>query len=288
MIVTIGLPVYNAEKYIKSCITSILNQSYSNFYLLIVDDGSTDKSLNIIAEFEDDRIKVIVDGENMGLPYRLNQIANITTTKYLARMDADDLMHVDRLKEQINTLETNLDIDVLGSNCYVIDDLNKLKGVRYSINSYIVNVNGFIHPSIIAKTEWFITNPYNVELKRSQDAELWERTKKGSKFKQINKPLLFYREVEGDYYKKYQTNLRSKGVLLKMYFNQRCYSMALKYFLNNYLKAIIMTSVYTVAAFFNYERLLINTRSKKLSSKEILLAGDEINAALSELNINKP
>ena len=72
-LVTIGIPVYNSEKFLAQAISSVLRQSYSNFELIITDDGSTDASVSIAQSFKDDRIKVIVDGQNRGISYRLNQ-----------------------------------------------------------------------------------------------------------------------------------------------------------------------------------------------------------------------
>ena len=270
MKITIGLPVYNAEKYIKECIISILNQSFSDFELLVVDDGSTDRSISLVKEFKDDRIKLIVDGKNLGLPARLNQIAQLCETEYLARMDADDIMHQDRIAQQLHILEKNPDIDVLGSNCYTIDATNQITGTRHKYHGEdtLRNAVGFVHPSIVAKTTWFLNNPYNVKIRRSQDAELWARTRDTSVFKVFTKPLLFYREFGGTYYKKYWTNLRSKGVILGEFVRNVEFVKAVKYFLFTYLKAVLVTVSYTILAAFNMEKLLINLRSTELDMQQ--------------------
>jgi len=280
MEITIGLPVYNAEKYLEECIISILNQSYTSFKLLIIDDGSIDNSIAIINSFSDERIELIVDGQNRGLPYRLNQIASLCKTKYLARMDADDIMHVDRIKQQLETLDKHPEIDVLGTNCYVIDGDNKISGIRYKDVEHLSKVDEFIHPSIIAQTTWYLDNPYNIELKRSQDAELWSRTRNHSVFFRLNKPLLFYREVGGNYYKKYWTNLKSKRTILLSYQSNKQYIKALSYFFKTYLKAMVVTFSYSIAASLNLEHLLLKTRSHKLSTENKLRSKEEFNAAI--------
>ena len=104
-IVSIGLPVYNAEKFLRDAIVSILNQSYVHFELIIMDDGSTDKSIDIVNSFNDKRIVVYRDGVNKGLPARLNEISTLAKGRYLARMDADDIMHPERIEKQLKILE---------------------------------------------------------------------------------------------------------------------------------------------------------------------------------------
>ncbi|MCW1511070.1 glycosyltransferase family 2 protein, partial [Acinetobacter baumannii] len=97
--ISIGIPFYNAENFLANAIQSVINQSFKDWELILVDDGSTDKSLDIAREFEkkDNRIKVISDGLNLKLPARLNQIITISKYDFIARMDADDIMHPDRL-----------------------------------------------------------------------------------------------------------------------------------------------------------------------------------------------
>ena len=174
-IVSIGLPVYNAEKFLRDAIVSILNQSYVHFELIIMDDGSTDKSIDIINSFNDKRIVLYQDGVNKGLPARLNEIANLAKGLYLARMDADDIMHPTRIEKQLQVLKLNNNIDVLGSNAYSIDECNTINGVRYSLGleTQLTRVSSFIHPTVFARTEWFLKNPYATNVLRGQDAELW-------------------------------------------------------------------------------------------------------------------
>lgn len=203
--VTIGLPIYNAEKFLKFAIDSILCQTYTNIELLVVNDGSTDNSMAIVQSYQDDRIRIINDGFNKGLPFRLNQIAREASGFYLARMDSDDIMLPNRIANQVKTLENNLDIDVLGTNAYTIDENNLVQGIRYDNKNKteLIKVSGFIHPSIIAKKEWFLSNPYDEKALRIEDKDLWFRTSKKYNFKMTTEPLLFYREFGSNYYKKY-------------------------------------------------------------------------------------
>ncbi len=148
-LITIGLPVYNCEKYIKDCIDSILNQTYSEFKLIIVNDGSIDNSVLIVSQYSDPRIVFINDGENKGLSFRLNQITELVDTKYLVRMDADDIMHPKRLEKQLAILENNSEIDLIGSNAFTINGNSEVIGVRLNIADSIVEVESFIHPTVM-------------------------------------------------------------------------------------------------------------------------------------------
>ena len=107
--ISIGIPFYNAEEYLSYAILSVLIQSYREWELILIDDGSSDNSLaiaNMYAE-KDSRIRVISDRTNKKLPYRLNQLIEESTGNFISRMDADDIMHPERLEKQLRFLETN-------------------------------------------------------------------------------------------------------------------------------------------------------------------------------------
>ncbi len=201
MNLTIGLPIYNAEEYVGDAIRSIQNQTMSDWTCIIIDDGSQDGSLEIVQNLikKDPKFTLIADGHNRGLPSRLNEIASLCKTRYLARMDSDDIMLPHRIALQLEVLQTRKTVDVVGSDAYIIDVDNKIHGVRrgqvkFDIQNALHH-SLFIHPTIMGRTEWFKANPYDIERKRSEDYELWLRTVKFSNFFKIEEPLLFYREV---------------------------------------------------------------------------------------------
>lgn len=197
--VSIGLPVYNAAKYLNLCLNSILNQSYKNWELIIINDGSTDNSLEIIQAIKDSRIRVFHDDENRGLSARLNQSIDLADGDFYCRMDSDDIMHPERLANQVNMLISS-DYDVIGTAAYVIDHDNKIIGYRrgnpFSDRSVagIFRNGGFIHPSIMGRIDWFKQNPYDIRANRCEDIELWIRTTEKSSFYSDDTPLIFYRE----------------------------------------------------------------------------------------------
>ena len=260
--VTIGLPFYNAEKYLALTIESVLQQTYTDWELLLLDDGSTDNSLSIAQSYaqKDSRIKVISDGKNKNLAARLNELPSLAQGLYLARMDADDIMHSARIERQLAVLGTHPEIDVLGTNAYIINDENAVIGTRYPLTTEntLTRVKSFIHPTIIAKKQWFLENPYDTKALRMEDAELWYRTFSKYHFVRLNEPLLFYREVGNNYYKKYFLAQQSKAYIFSKYSNESYWK---QYFRSNFLKGI----VYRIAHIFGMEQWLVNRRNVKIS-----------------------
>ena len=200
--ITIGIPCYNAEKTIAKAIKSVLNQTYTNWELIIIDDGSTDKSLDEINKICDSRITVI-SRENRGLPATLNEITWLANGEYLARMDADDIMFPDRIEKQFEYLEKNNDIDLLGSGIICIDGEDREFGSRIPnavISSPYQVFKGEVifHPTLMGRTDWFKKNPYDESYIRSEDYELWCRTAGEVVIHNLQEPLLYYREYSGN------------------------------------------------------------------------------------------
>jgi glycosyltransferase involved in cell wall biosynthesis len=260
---------------------SILNQTYKKFELIIINDGSTDDSMKIIKSFSDERIIIVDDGFNKGLPYRLNQVNNLARGKYIARMDADDIMHPERIETQVKILDLNPNIDVLGTNAYSINEENKIVGVRMRLinDGNLIDVNSFIHPTIMGKADWFRKNNYNVDVLRCEDAELWFRTKNFSNFKTTDIPLLFYREFGGNYYKKYYKATQSSVEVLKTYLYKKDFKSSFVWIIT-IIDLIIKYFLYRLFAMLKIESLLVNQRNKKINSCEIKLAIIELNKAL--------
>lgn len=201
--ISIGIPFFNAEKYLACTIQSILNQSYECWELILVDDGSSDKSLNIAKYYAniDSRIRVISDGGNKKLPARLNQLISESKGEYVARMDADDIMHPQRLEKQLQFLEKNKHYDLVSSGLISIDSQNKVKGFRCVSQLYdefsSPNLSyPIVHPSVMARKSWYERNQYSLAYPRAEDFELWTRAIKSKDFKMAVLPdlLLYYRE----------------------------------------------------------------------------------------------
>ena len=164
--VTVALSVLNGGHLLESAVRSILNQSWSDWELLLIDDGSTDGVIDSLPFLNDPRIFVVRDGCNRGLSSRLNQAVAMARGKYFARMDHDDISHPKRFARQIEFLEGNPHVDLLATQCLIMDEQERLIGV---LPNAIIHADicrrpwqGFYmaHPSWMGKTSWFLDNPY--------------------------------------------------------------------------------------------------------------------------------
>ncbi len=221
MLVTIGLPIYNAEIFLSDCIKSILNQTYKNLEIILVNDGSTDNSLEIIKKFQDPRIKIINDGLNKGLIFRLNQMVEISNGEFFVRMDADDIMFPDRIENQLKVFKTNSDIDLVHGDAVSINDKNCIIGYKTSIKienkKQILKGITPIHPTVMAKKKWFCENVYLSDFLLIEDLELWYRTIEFSNYCNLNEPLIFYREISQNNSKKYLASIKSRKIFANKY-----------------------------------------------------------------------
>lgn len=200
MMVTVGIPVYNGERYIRQAVESVLSQTYTDFELIITDDGSNDKTMNILKSINDPRLKILSDGHNRGIAYRLNQQIALSQGCYFFRMDADDLMMPNRLATQVDVLDKNHHVDVVGGQAVVIGEENEILGKRQILpdnfksgNDYFIGAR-FIHPTVAGKIEWFRKWRYSDNMSGNEDLDLWIRSNKESEFYDIEEPLLFYRD----------------------------------------------------------------------------------------------
>ncbi len=200
MRITIGVPFYNVGELLLDCVKSILAQTEQQWELLLVDDGSTDNSLKIARSIDHPRIRVISDGCNRGLSVRLNQIATLARGEFIARQDADDLMHPDRLKEQINYLENHPQIDAVGCPWFAIDGAANIVGrsAGQSLDLRSASVLKRVplsHGTVLGRRAWFQRIPYASHLRRSQDRDFWIRAVllENSQVAMLDEPRYFYR-----------------------------------------------------------------------------------------------
>lgn len=204
--ISIGIPFYNAEAYLEDAIKSVLAQTFQEWELILVDDGSSDGSLDIAKKYEqlDSRIRVISDGLNKKLPTRLNEIIKEAKFDFIARMDADDLMDVERLEKQYAFLSANPEYDLVTTGMYSIDQSNEVLGKRLpenrimQANEILGGLTNLLHASMLAKKEWCLRNPYREDNALAEDYELWlsAAIKNDLKYNVLQEPLYYYREVE--------------------------------------------------------------------------------------------
>ncbi|PWK65394.1 glycosyltransferase involved in cell wall biosynthesis [Mucilaginibacter oryzae] len=197
--VSVLMPCYNAAAYLRACMDSILNQSYSNFELLIIDDGSTDNTLEILKSYSDKRIRLLVNKENKGIAHTLNKGLKIIKGKYLARMDADDIMSPNRLALQVNFLEKNPKYGMVGAWHEIIDGYGMvIKRLQRPVESKHLKLqlyfnNPFIHPLVMMRTELAKQLRYDPKFLLCEDYDLWTRISAVTEVANLPQYLLQYR-----------------------------------------------------------------------------------------------
>ena len=180
-LVTIGLPFFDEARHLGEAIRAVLAQSVTDFELLLVDDGSRDESLAIARSFRDPRITVLADGKRRHLPARLNEIVERARAPFVARFDADDVMHPTRLARQLAAFEADPSWDAVGTWAALVDSDDQPFAVVESgpipPTRRSALVQGiFPHASLLARRAWFIAHPYDEALTRAEDRDLWCRT----------------------------------------------------------------------------------------------------------------
>lgn len=280
--VTIAIPFYNAEETILDAVRSVFAQTHENWELLLIDDGSKDKSLELVQQIKDPRVSVYSDGKNLKLAARLNQIVDLAKYDYIARMDADDLMSPDRIEKLINIL-INENYDLVSCGTYSIKMNNSYNGYRgndeekYSFEGILNKSQKFLHAGLIARKSWYQRNRYNEQIPVGQDTHLWLSASKALDFnaKSISDPLYMYRE-EG--------NVTIKK-LIKAYQVERDFYAPMidntlfkyKYITKSWLKTLI---VKTMSIFGSLDYLL-NRRNKSKIDENLI---EYFNASLKKIN----
>lgn len=269
MKVTIAIPFYNAEEYLPDAIRSVFAQTFQDWELLLIDDGSTDNSLSIAKSIKDDRVRVFSDGKNKKLAGRLNEVTLLAKYDYILRMDADDLMLPNRIEKQLEII-TNDNVDIVTSGVYsVLNNLEivGIRGMNYNsvkFQDILSRKVGITHAALLAKKSWYERNKYDETLSIAQDLDLWLRTSKKNDLKIISiaEPLYIYREE----------NNVTKKKLLRAYNNER--NMIRKYgetsfnelIFKSYLKSL---AVVVLGLIGKIDILQKNRGKKVISTKQI-------------------
>lgn len=202
-LVTVLMPVYNAEGYVAEALESILNQTYRDFEFIIINDGSTDQSEEIIQRYNDPRIVYVRNERNIRLVATLNKGIKMASGKYIMRMDADDVSSIDRMKLQVEFMELHPDVGVCGSFLSVFGEtikpyLSKRPEKDEDIRAMMLVNNSLGHPNVMIRKSVMIDNDiwYDETYYRMEDWGLWISLMPYCRFYNIQKPLLHYRYVE--------------------------------------------------------------------------------------------
>ena len=204
--ISVVMSVYNGARYLKEAIDSILNQTFTDFEFLIVDDCSNDNSPQILKEYseKDNRIKIITNEFNLGLTKNLNKMIKDSKGEYLARFDCDDVSLPNRFEEQVKFLDPHTNVAMISSWANIMNEQGKIfKTIKYPIENIelkkaLIKYNPFFHPSVMMrKSAVENVGPYDESWRFAQDYELWLRISEKYEIANVPKVLLNYRETSG-------------------------------------------------------------------------------------------
>jgi glycosyltransferase involved in cell wall biosynthesis len=198
--VSVVMPVYNAEKYLAEVITSVLNQTFTNFEFIIINDGSNDKSEAIINSYTDTRISYHKFDQQQGIVAALNYGLQLAKGDFVARMDADDVCFENRFEVQVNYLLSNPDVGVLGTQYKGINGKSRSMPIIHDeIVWYLLNASPFVHPSVMFRADFLRSNRimYDKQFEFAEDLNLWVEHINSTKYANTHNTLIKYRYHNG-------------------------------------------------------------------------------------------
>lgn len=258
-LISVAMPVYNAGEYLADAVNSIIAQTYTNWELFIIDDGSTDNAIDSIKLIKDVRIKILKDGLNKGLAARLNQAIGLAKGQYFARMDQDDISMPERFKMQIDALEANPNLDLIASRALTINSKSKVIGqLPFALTHQQICAKpwrGFYmpHPTWMGRLDWFKKYKYKVpQSYYSEDFELLLRSYESSNFACLPEILFEYRIKDKINWK---NQLKARRAVLKLqtshFYNQ-----------GQYLSMVLSSLVFTLRVALDFFKVVKQLLSK--------------------------
>jgi len=280
-LVTVAISFFNNEGVLGDAIVSVLNQGFPDWELILIDGGSSDRSLDVARKFTDERIKIVAEGPYKSFVECLNQSTSLASGKYYARMDSDDVMHPERLEVQARFLEEHPDVHVVDTGMYSMTQEGKLTGERspaapaeWTLGAILAG-RALNHATAMGRIEWFRSHPYDPSYLRAEDLELWCRTAGRSVFARVARPLYYVREgkVSIPNYRKSQATSRR---IFRQYGPQSLTPAEIRLLV---MKSHLKSWLYTVMGWLGMQDLLTQARNRELEpsvlveARRMLLAG---------------
>jgi glycosyltransferase involved in cell wall biosynthesis len=194
------MSVYNGEQYLAGAINSILDQTFTDFEFIIINDGSTDGTINILQSYKDSRIRVF-EQSNIGLTRSLNRGISLSRGEYIARTDHDDLSMRERLAKQVSFLDTHPDVGIVGTGCLIRDEI---KGIEWKhpihtsdreLRSNLIKGNPIIHTSVMMRRSLLeMVRGYDESYSFAQDYALWIQLATHTRMANLPDVLVVHRE----------------------------------------------------------------------------------------------
>lgn len=278
--VTVGIPFFDEESRLAGAVRSILAQSVTDIEVLLVDDGSTDRSLEIARSITDPRVRVFSDGTRRRLPARLNEIARLARAPLVARMDADDVSHPERLARELALLDDDARYDAVGTWIGLVDEADRPFSVIDCDVSEITPASVlrrglFPHATMLARRDWLLANPYDEALYRAEDRDLWCRTLKTSRFGVLPAVLYVVRaSTRGEFLADYRASQRQNRTLFLRYGPA---AMGIRRTAASWLSSQAKSLAMTAAVHAGLAERLVHRRGRPPTREEL----DAIDAALA-------
>ena len=200
--ISVVMAVYNGAPYLEAAINSILQQTYANFEFIIVNDASTDNTSEILKKYDDCRLRVLTNPENLGLTKSLNRGINAARGQYIARMDADDLSLPHRLEKQLEFLENHPEYALVGSSYYQIDETGSIKSLIQVLTDHcelrtgLWQQNWFGHGTVMMRQAAVVqAGGYDEKFTYAQDYDLWLRLADNHRLANLAEPLYCWRAI---------------------------------------------------------------------------------------------
>jgi glycosyltransferase involved in cell wall biosynthesis len=198
--VSVIMSMRNSASTVDAAVRSVLVQTLRDWEMIVIDDGSSDRSGDIVEGFNDERIRLVRESRSAGLAARLNQAVALSRGEFIARMDADDICFPERLARQVARLREDPHLDLIGCSAVVFTNESKLVGeMPVGLDHRDIVARPFVgfplpHPTWCGQASWFRNNPYNAELRYAEDQDLLLRSFRHSRLGGLDEVLLGYRQ----------------------------------------------------------------------------------------------
>lgn len=229
-LVSVVMPVYNAERFVGDALKSILNQTYTKFEFIIIDDGSKDESLAIIKKYADPRIRLIALAQNQGIVNALNTGLQAAQGKYIARMDADDVSMPNRLALQVAFMEKHPEVGLLGTQHMAIHGKARLFPTTHNaLVWYMLNACPFVHPSVMLRVDVLKQHhlQYDKAFEYAEDLELWTRLSGFTQVANLPQRLIKYRYHFATHQRHKETAAQLNTEIKQIHLKQLCPSLSI-------------------------------------------------------------
>ncbi len=299
--VSVVMPAYNAEKYIAEAIESILNQTYTDFEFIIVNDGSKDKTKDIILSYDDSRIVYLENEVNQGIVVTLNKGIELAKGKYIARFDSDDIAYSTRLEKQVRYMDNHEEVCVLGTGITIFGENVETKKRNFATNPEKLKAELLLsscvaHPTVIMRKDTLEKNNFRYDdcFAGAEDYHLWWRMAEVAKISTLGEPLHYYRIHENQITQQYTEKDRKiledilvmKMNVLDVELNEEEKNVFLDYCCGNYKSF----SEEKIKRFADILAIIIRKNSKKAYFKQKFLkevCGLAVTYVIDNANLDK-